>query len=91
MAGTVAVTAVGMYGHGGGWAVSPTNYTLQLTVGGISEQPRLVDGETKNRELLDLTVTFDHDVVDGGPAARFVQRLVDGIEGADGVPTGDQL
>lgn len=34
MAGTVAITSVGMFGRGGGWAISPTNYTVQLTVGG---------------------------------------------------------
>ena len=90
MAGTVAVTSVGMFGRGGGWAVSPTNYTLQLTVGGISRKPRLVDGELTTREFLDLTVTFDHDVVDGAPAARFVQRLGELVEDAHGIPTLDE-
>nr|WP_277347857.1 2-oxo acid dehydrogenase subunit E2 [Haloarcula rubripromontorii] len=85
VAGTVAVTSVGMFGAGGGWAVSPTNYTLQLTVGGISEKPRAVDGEVVTRELLDLTVTFDHDVVDGAPAARFAQRLGELIDDASGL------
>jgi pyruvate/2-oxoglutarate dehydrogenase complex dihydrolipoamide acyltransferase (E2) component len=90
MAGTVAVTSVGMFGRGSGWAVSPTNYTLQLTIGGISRKPRLVDGELTTREFLDLTVTFDHDVVDGAPAARFVQRLGELIEDAHGIPTLDE-
>ncbi|MFC7134867.1 MULTISPECIES: 2-oxo acid dehydrogenase subunit E2 [Salinibaculum] len=85
MAGTVAITSVGMFGDGGGWAVSPTNYTLQLTVGGISTKPRFVDGEVRSRELLALTVTFDHDVVDGAPATRFVRRLVELIEDAHGL------
>ncbi|MFC7095714.1 2-oxo acid dehydrogenase subunit E2 [Halobaculum marinum] len=85
VAGTVSVTSVGMFGAGGGWAISPTNYTVQLTVGGISEKPRFVDGKITTREILHLTVTFDHDVVDGGPAARFVQRLRDLIEAAHGL------
>jgi pyruvate/2-oxoglutarate dehydrogenase complex dihydrolipoamide acyltransferase (E2) component len=87
VAGTVTVTSVGMFGEGGGWAISPTNYTVQLTVGGTSEKPRVVDGEITPREVLDLTVTFDHDVVDGAPAARFVQRLVELIEDAHGLDT----
>ncbi|MFC4245962.1 2-oxo acid dehydrogenase subunit E2, partial [Natribaculum luteum] len=87
MAGTVTVTSVGMFGEGGGWAVSPTNYTLQLTVGGISEKPRVVDGEITTRELLDITVTFDHDVVDGASAARFVQRLRELVEDGHGLET----
>jgi pyruvate/2-oxoglutarate dehydrogenase complex dihydrolipoamide acyltransferase (E2) component len=32
------------------------------------------------REYLSVTVTFDHDIVDGAPAARFTQRLTDLIE-----------
>ncbi|MBX0286832.1 2-oxo acid dehydrogenase subunit E2 [Haloarcula salinisoli] len=85
MAGTVAVTSVGMFGGGGGWVISPTNYTLQLTVGGISEKPRVVDGGVTNRELLDLTVTVDHDVVDGAEATRFVGRLRELVEAAYGL------
>jgi pyruvate/2-oxoglutarate dehydrogenase complex dihydrolipoamide acyltransferase (E2) component len=91
MAGTVAVTSVGMFGTGGGWAVSPTNYTVQVTVGGISRQPRVVDGEVEPREFLNLTVTFDHDVVDGAPAARFVQRLGELVEDAHGLPKQDEV
>ncbi|MFC7046067.1 2-oxo acid dehydrogenase subunit E2 [Halobacteriaceae archaeon GCM10025711] len=85
LAGSVAVTSVGMFGTGNGWAISPTNYTLQLTVGGIGSKPRLVDGELRSREFLSLTVTFDHDVVDGAPAARFVQRLTERLEGGYGL------
>jgi pyruvate/2-oxoglutarate dehydrogenase complex dihydrolipoamide acyltransferase (E2) component len=79
-----------MFGRGGGWAVSPTNYTLQLTIGGISRKPRLIDGELTTREYLDLTVTFDHDVVDGAPATWFVHRLGELIEDAHGIPTQDE-
>ncbi|MCU4973037.1 2-oxo acid dehydrogenase subunit E2 [Halobacteria archaeon AArc-m2/3/4] len=85
VAGTVAVTAVGMFGTGGGWGISPTNYTLQLTVGGIDRKPGLVDGEIEPREYLSLTVTVDHDVVDGAPAARFVQRLRELVEAGYGL------
>lgn len=85
IAGTVAVTSVGMFGEGGGWGISPTNYTLQLTVGGIATKPGVVDEEIEPREYLSLTVTFDHDVVDGAPAARFVQRLTELLEDAHGL------
>jgi pyruvate/2-oxoglutarate dehydrogenase complex dihydrolipoamide acyltransferase (E2) component len=61
-----------------------------VTIGGISRKPRLVDGELTTREFLDLTVTFDHDVVDGAPAARFVQRVGDLVENAHGLPTPDE-
>lgn len=94
MAGTVSVTAVGMFGDGGGFGIAmPTVATLGIVVGGISERPLVVDGAVEARQVLDLTVTVDHNVVDGAPAARFVQdlrRLIESAavlaEGASGTP-----
>jgi pyruvate/2-oxoglutarate dehydrogenase complex dihydrolipoamide acyltransferase (E2) component len=86
MGGTVAVTSVGMFGGGHhGWALTPTPSTLALVVGGIAWKPVVVDGRIEPRELLDLSLMFDHDVVDGGPAARFTRRLVELIEAAHGL------
>jgi len=78
--GTVGITAVGMFGKGGGWGIPITNYTLQITLGGIAEKPWVVDGQIELREILSLTVSFDHDVVDGAPAARFAQRFKELVE-----------
>lgn len=90
MNGTVSLTAVGMFGSGAGWAIPVTNHTLQITLGGIAEKPSLVNGQIDNREYLCVTVSLDHDIVDGAPAARFIQRLKELIEtsyGLDGVAT----
>jgi pyruvate/2-oxoglutarate dehydrogenase complex dihydrolipoamide acyltransferase (E2) component len=46
---------------------------------------RSIHGELRSREFLSLTVTFDHDVVDGAPATRFVQRLGERIESCHGI------
>jgi pyruvate/2-oxoglutarate dehydrogenase complex dihydrolipoamide acyltransferase (E2) component len=40
----------------------------------------VVDGQIEIRELLNVTVSFDHDIVDGAPAARFTQRFKELIE-----------
>jgi hypothetical protein len=53
---------------------------VQLTVGGIDQKPGIVNGEIEPCEYLSLTATFDHDVVDGVPATRFLQRLKELIE-----------
>ena len=90
IAGTVAVTSVGMFGTGGGWGISPTTYPLQLTVGGIARKPGIVNEEVVPRDYLSLTVTFDHDVVDGAPAARFVERLKELVEAAHGIDVRDR-
>jgi pyruvate/2-oxoglutarate dehydrogenase complex dihydrolipoamide acyltransferase (E2) component len=81
--GTVTVTAIGMFAAGGGLAIAPlTLMSLQLVVGGITERPRVIDGQIEIRKVLDLTVTLDHNVVDGGPAARFGAELRHQIESA---------
>ena len=80
MNGTVSLTAVGMFGSGAGWAIPVTNHTLQITLGGIAEKPALVNGEIENREYLSVTISLDHDIIDGAPAARFIQRLKELVE-----------
>lgn len=86
MGGTVEITSVGMFGGGhNGWGLYPTFHPVGLVVGGISWKPAVVEGRIEPREILNLTVTFDHDIVDGAPAARFVKRLVELIESGYGL------
>lgn len=86
MGGTVAITAVGMFGKGhSGWALTPTPESLGLVVGSIIPKPAVIDGRIEPREILHLTVMFDHDVIDGAPAARFTGRLVELIESGYGL------
>ncbi len=86
MAGTVDITSIGMFGAGySGWGLTPTGASLGLVVGGIAAKPVLVAGRVEAREMLNLTVVFDHDVIDGGPAARFTRRLVELIESGYGL------
>jgi pyruvate/2-oxoglutarate dehydrogenase complex dihydrolipoamide acyltransferase (E2) component len=81
----VMVTAVGMFGAGGGWALTMPNFTLNIGVGGISKKPGVHEGRISIRDILDLTVSIDHDVVDGAPATRFVQTFRSRLERADGL------
>ena len=84
--GTVGITAVGMFGKGSGWGI-PTApiHSLFLTLGGITEKPGVVDGQIAIREYLCLTVSLDHDIIDGAPAARFTQSLKELIESGYGL------
>jgi len=83
--GTVEVSAVGMFGKGSSWGIPPAGPTLTIIVGGIGEKPGVVDGHIAIREYLSLTISFDHDIIDGAPAARFTQRLKDLIESGYGL------
>jgi hypothetical protein len=85
LAGTVGVTAVGMFGRRSGWGLVPMVQTLGLIVCGIARKPAMVDNRIEPREMLSLTVAFDHDVVDGAPAARFIRRLTELIESGHGL------
>lgn len=89
-AGTVGYTSVGMFGRSSGWGLGMPIHTLAVTVGGISKKPIVLDDEIAIREMLSLTLSFDHDIVDGAPAARFSQRLVDQIEQAALLPHPDE-
>ena len=82
--GTVGVTAVGMFGKGAGWGIPVVNRT-QVTLGGIVEKPGVVDGQIAIREYLSLTLSFNHDLIDGAPATRFTERLKDLIESGYGL------
>lgn len=84
--GTVGITSVGMFGNGAGWGIPPATPTaLMVTVGGIGEKQMIVNGQTTVRDYLSLTLSFDHDVVDGAPAARFTRRLKELIESGYGL------
>ena len=61
-------------------------HTLGLTVGGMAEKPGVVEGRIEIREYLCVTVSVDHDIIDGAPAARFVQRLKELVEGGYELP-----
>jgi hypothetical protein len=83
--GTVLVTSIGMFGTGGGWGIPVPNHSLQLTLGGIATKPGVVHRQIEVREYLSVTLSFDHDVIDGAPAARFTQQLKKLVEGGAGL------
>jgi pyruvate/2-oxoglutarate dehydrogenase complex dihydrolipoamide acyltransferase (E2) component len=89
----VMVTAVGMFSRGASWGITHASHTLTVALGGIAEKPGVVDGQIAVREFLHVTVSVDHDVVDGAPAARFGSDLMDLVERGygllDGVNEGD--
>jgi pyruvate/2-oxoglutarate dehydrogenase complex dihydrolipoamide acyltransferase (E2) component len=85
MMGTVMITTVGMVGHTKGWIVPFSMHPLCLALGSLTVQPAVYKGEIQKREILHLTVLIDHDVIDGVPAARFVDDLVKKLENGFGL------
>lgn len=76
--GTVVVTAVGMATPGLlAWGIPSGLHPLSIAVGSIGRR----SGPEGDREVLALTVVFDHAVTDGAPVARFIARLQELLSG----------
>ncbi len=76
--GTFTLTNLGMYDVD---AFTPIIHYPQCAILGLGRAaPRVVvldeaDGSTGIRRIMALSLTFDHRIVDGAPAARFLQRI----------------
>lgn len=78
--GTVGLTSVGMFGTMAGWPIAIGYHSLEFALGGITRKQILLEGKPETHEYLSVTLMFDHDVIDGGPATRFAARLAKLIE-----------
>jgi pyruvate/2-oxoglutarate dehydrogenase complex dihydrolipoamide acyltransferase (E2) component len=85
--GTVVVTSVGSIGRDSGyaWAIPIGIHPVVFALGNIARKPGIVGEEMKIREYLSMTVLIDHDVTDGAPAVRFIQRLKELLENSYGL------
>jgi pyruvate/2-oxoglutarate dehydrogenase complex dihydrolipoamide acyltransferase (E2) component len=81
--GKVAVTAVGMFSKSSTWFIPHGTATVLLTVGAITTKPVWRDDQPEPREILHITASFDHEIVDGAPTARFMKEFCDRVEGAE--------
>jgi pyruvate/2-oxoglutarate dehydrogenase complex dihydrolipoamide acyltransferase (E2) component len=78
--GNVAVTSVGMMGRINGWFIHRSVHPISFGVGSILKKPVVVENEVKIREMLNITILLDHDVLDGAPMVRFLNDLTKFIE-----------
>lgn len=78
--GKIAITSVGMFCKEPVWFIPHGSATVLLTVGSTIKRAVKVNEGYENREHLCLTVSFDHDIIDGAPAARFMNKLIDEIK-----------
>ncbi len=83
--GTVILTSIGTKRSIPGWFIHKSYHNLSFGVGSVIKKPRVIDDEIKVREILNLTILMDHDVIDGAPMARFVSHLTHLMETANGL------
>jgi len=78
--GNVVVSSIGMMGQINGWFIQTAVHPISFGIGSIIKKP-IVDHDTiKIREILNMTVLIDHDVIDGAPMTKFIQELTNNIE-----------
>ncbi|MCL6474679.1 MAG: 2-oxo acid dehydrogenase subunit E2 [Firmicutes bacterium] len=73
--GTFTITNLGAYDVEIFNPVLVPGQTGILGVGRIAEKPAIREGQVVARHLMNLCLTFDHRVLDGAPASRFLQRV----------------
>ena len=75
--GTFTITNLGAFGADSFTPIVNPPQCAILGVGRIVEKPAVVDGQVVIRPMVWLSLTFDHRLVDGAPAARFLSALAD--------------
>ncbi|MFD8491879.1 dihydrolipoamide acetyltransferase family protein [Amycolatopsis sp. NPDC059657] len=70
--GTITITNVGVFGVDTGTPIINPGESAILCLGAIKDTPWVVDGEIKVRKVLQLSLSFDHRVVDGQQGSEFL-------------------
>ena len=78
--GTFTVSNLGMYGIDSFVAILNPPESGIIAVGGIEKKPVVADDKIGIRPVMSLTLTYDHRVIDGAPAAIFTARVREYLE-----------
>jgi pyruvate dehydrogenase E2 component (dihydrolipoamide acetyltransferase) len=82
--GTFTVSNLGMYGIDAFTPIINLPECAVLGVGRVATEPAVHEGQIVPRDRVTLSLTFDHRVVDGAPAARFLNEVRQQIEAGNG-------
>ncbi|WP_042146752.1 dihydrolipoamide acetyltransferase family protein [Paucisalibacillus sp. EB02] len=77
---TFTISNLGMYAIDGFTPIINPPETAILGVGRIAEKPVVVNGQIEVRPMMVLSLSFDHRVIDGAPAAEFLTELKESLE-----------
>jgi len=81
--GTFTITNYGSLGGTFGVPVINHPEAAILGVGRIMEKPLVKDGKIVIRKVLPLSLSFDHRIIDGAQAARFLTSIIKHLEDPD--------
>jgi len=82
LSGSVFVTSVSMFSNSPGFVIpySGGPKACSFAIGSASQKAVVINNEIVIREMINITAVFNHDIVDGAPAARFINSLRDRVE-----------
>lgn len=78
--GTFTVSNLGMFGLDQFTAIINPPESGILAVGAITKTPVVVNDQIVIRPMMSVTLSYDHRIVDGAPAAEFLRRVKEYIE-----------
>ncbi len=78
--GTITITNIGVFGMDTGTPILNPGEVGIVALGTIKQKPWVVDGEVRPRYVTTLGASFDHRVVDGDVASRFLADVASIIE-----------
>lgn len=81
--GTFTISNLGMYGIDTFTPILNLPQAAILGVGRIVEEPVVRNGQLAIGKTMNLSLTFDHRVVDGAPAAHWLQRICERLQTPD--------
>ena len=70
--GTITITNVGMFGVDNGTPILNPGESAILCFGAVRPTPWVVDGEIVVRQVTQLSLSFDHRIVDGQLGSQFL-------------------
>ena len=81
--GNAVITPVGMMGKINGWFIQRSVHPVSFGIGSILKKAVVTGNEIKIREILNMTILVDHDVIDGAPMVRFLNDMTKSIEAGE--------
>lgn len=78
--GNVAITSIGMIGNVKGWFIPKSIHPICFGTSNLTKKPIIINNKIEIREILNMTILLDHDVIDGAPMARFISKLCENLE-----------
>ncbi len=78
--GTITITNVGVFGVDGGTPIINPGEAAILAMGQVRAMPWVVDGELAVRQVMQLSLSFDHRLIDGDLGSRFLADVAAVLE-----------